>query len=105
MKLCYCDETGMGNEPIAIMVGVIVDAQRMHVTKQHWRGLLATLSAICGHELAEIHTRDFYSGSGVWREMEGPDSGLSQFLEFRDLAWQRPDPASMRRERGPQEER
>jgi hypothetical protein len=73
MKLCYCDETGTGKEPIAIMVGIIVDAQRMRVTKQHWKGLLATLSGICGHELAEIHTRDFYSGSGVWRGMKGED--------------------------------
>ena len=72
MKLCYCDETGTGEEPIAVMVGVIVDSQRMHVTKDHWGGLLATLSSICGHQLDEIHTRDFYAGNGVWRDMKGP---------------------------------
>jgi hypothetical protein len=73
MKLCYCDESGTGDEPIAVMVGVIVDSQRMHVTKDHWGGLLTTLSRICGAQLSEIHTRDFYAGNGVWRGMGGPE--------------------------------
>lgn len=72
MKLCYCDETGTGEEPVAVMVGVVVDSQRMHVTKEHWGALLSKLSGICGHELDEIHTRDFYAGNGVWRDMKGP---------------------------------
>jgi len=31
MKFCYLDESGIGDEPYAVMVGIIVDAQRMHV--------------------------------------------------------------------------
>lgn len=72
MKFCYCDETGTGEEPIAVLLGVVVDAQRMHVTKEHWQGLLDALSEIVGRQLKELHTRDFYSGSGAWRNMDGP---------------------------------
>ncbi len=71
MKLCYVDETGTGTEPIAIMVGIIVDSQRMHVTKEHWRKLIDTLSGIVGHKIHELHTRDFYSGRGIWKAMDG----------------------------------
>jgi hypothetical protein len=46
MKFCYCDESGTGDEPIAVMVGVIVDATRMHVTKSDWSALLVRLSHI-----------------------------------------------------------
>ena len=71
MKLCYCDESGTGDEPIAVMVGIIVDAQRMHVTKEHWQDLLTSLSRVVGHKVDEIHTRDFYAGNGFWREIRG----------------------------------
>jgi len=73
MKVCYADESGTGDEPVATMVGIVVDSQRMHVTKENWQDLLAHLSRIVGRPLAEIHTRDFYSGSGVWRQIQGPD--------------------------------
>jgi Protein of unknown function (DUF3800) len=71
MKFCYCDETGTGSEPFAVMVGVIVDSQRMHLTKEHWSELLNTLSATVGGKIEELHTRDFYAGNGVWRCLKG----------------------------------
>lgn len=72
MKLCYCDESGTGDEPIAVMVGVIVDSHRMHVTKDEWRELLDSLSRVVGRPVSEIHTRDFYAGNGAWRGLKGP---------------------------------
>jgi hypothetical protein len=72
MKFCYCDESGTGDEPIAVMVGILVDAQRMHITKQEWAELLRDLSTKAGREISELHTRNFYSGNGVWRELDGP---------------------------------
>ncbi len=36
MKFTYLDETGSGDEKTLIMVGVIADAQRMHVSKSGW---------------------------------------------------------------------
>lgn len=71
MKFCYVDESGTGDEPYAVMVGIVIDSQRMHVTKEHWQELLNHLSKIVEHDLTEIHTRDFYSGNGVWRKMDG----------------------------------
>jgi len=72
MKFCYCDESGTGAEPIAVMVGILVDASRMHVTKQDWRDLLDRLSILIGVQLTELHTRNFYAGNGVWRNVSGP---------------------------------
>lgn len=37
----YVDESGTGDEPIGVMVGVVADAHRMRVTKQDWNGLLS----------------------------------------------------------------
>lgn len=72
MKFCYLDESGTGDEPYAVMVGVIVDAQRMHLTKIHWQELLQDLSAIVRRQVTEIHTRDFYAGNNQWRGIDGP---------------------------------
>jgi len=71
VKLCYCDESGTGEEPIATMVGIVVDAGRMHLTKAHWVELLKILSKMAGHQIEELHTRDFYSGNGVFRSIDG----------------------------------
>lgn len=71
MKLCYCDESGTGDEPIAVMVGIVVDSVRMHLTKDHWQNLLKNLSDLAGRQIVELHTRDFYSGSGVWHGIRG----------------------------------
>jgi len=73
MKICYFDESGTGEEPVAVVTGVVVDTQRMHVTKEHWALLLANLSNIVGKQLAELHTKDFYSGSGPFRTISGLD--------------------------------
>jgi hypothetical protein len=71
VKFCYLDESGTGEEPIAVMAGVITDATRMRVTKLHWSNLLGALSEIIGREIQEIHTRDFYSGNSPWRDLNG----------------------------------
>lgn len=71
MKFCYIDESGTGNEPYAVMAGIIVDAQRMHVTKQNWSDLLDVLSEMTERQIREIHTRDFYPGNGPWRGLDG----------------------------------
>jgi hypothetical protein len=72
LKICYCDESGTGDEPIAVMAGIVVDSQRMHVTKDHWGELLGELSRIVGEPVSELHTRDFYPGNGVWHRLDGP---------------------------------
>lgn len=71
MKFCYCDESGTGDEPVAVMVGVIVDSHRMHCTKEDWSLLLTSLSKRAGRSITEMHTRDFYAGNSPWRQMDG----------------------------------
>lgn len=71
MKFIYLDESGTGDEPIGVMVGVIADSHRMRVTKEHWNNLLVQLSEIIGRQIIEIHTRDFYSGNSPWRDLDG----------------------------------
>ena len=71
MKFCYLDESGTGGEPIAVMVGVITDAHRMHVTKEAWLDLLKKLSGIIDCEINEFHAHRFYSGAGIWRPLDG----------------------------------
>ncbi len=71
MKIGYFDESGTGSEPFAVMAGVIVDSQRMHKTKEHWKTLLDILSRIISKPVPELHTKDFYPGNGIWRGISG----------------------------------
>jgi len=71
MKFCYVDESGLGEEPYLIMVGIIVDAQRMHKTKADWKDLLTDLSNLYKRKVTEFHTRNFYRGIRHWRSLDG----------------------------------
>ncbi|MBW1706173.1 MAG: DUF3800 domain-containing protein [Deltaproteobacteria bacterium] len=71
MKFCYFDESGMGNESYLVMAGIIVDASRMHVTKDAWADFLKYLSEAAGRRVDEFHTREFYRGNGVWHGTDG----------------------------------
>lgn len=71
MKFCYLDESGTGEDLFSVMVGIITDASRMHITKRDWADLLKLLSQIIGKTLLEIHTSDFYSGNGKWHNLDG----------------------------------
>jgi len=71
MQFVYIDETGLSQEPIGVMAGVIADSHRMRVTKEHWNKLLNALSRIIGKNIDEIHTRDLYSGNSPWRYLDG----------------------------------
>lgn len=75
MKFAYIDESGTGDEPYAVMAGVIIDAQRMRPTKDDWGALLTELSIITGKEVKEFHTRDFYAGNKPWRGLAGDKRG------------------------------
>lgn len=89
MKICYCDESGTGNEPIAVMVGVIVDSHRMHVTKDEWQELIVALARIVGRPVNELHTRDFYAGNGIWHGLPGAERTRIIGEVFRWLAQRR----------------
>lgn len=84
MKFCYFDESGMGDEPYLVVAGIIVDATRMHVTKDAWADFLAYLSKAAGRRMDEFHSREFYRGNGVWRGIDG--AKRAQIIEAI-LAW------------------
>jgi len=71
MKFCYIDESGTGDEPYAVMVGVLIDAYRMRPTKADWDGLLQHLTELVERPVIEFHTRDFYAGNTPWRGLHG----------------------------------
>lgn len=69
MKFCYLDESGIGAEPISVMVGIITDHHRMRLTKNDWRSLLQTLSSTTGRNITEIHTHELYAGNSPFRQL------------------------------------
>ena len=71
VKFCYCDESGTGGSPIAVMVGVVIDSSRMRPTKIQWQGLLDTLSNLLDRQIDELHACDFYAGNTPFRGLTG----------------------------------
>jgi len=86
MKFCYLDESGTGDEPFAVMAGVIVDATRMHKTKAQWQNLIKSVSKVAGRKVEELHTRDFYPGNSPYRDLDGPVRSRIIDLVFEWLA-------------------
>jgi hypothetical protein len=74
MKFCYVDESGTGDEPIAVMAGIVADTDRMHVAKADWPSLLSLLSRKTGRAVTELHMRDLYNGRGPYHnKVEGAE--------------------------------
>ena len=71
MKFCYLDESGNPSDPYITMAAVIVDSHRMGVTKKHWAELLESLSQMVKKPISEFHSKDFYSGKGIWHGLSG----------------------------------
>ena len=72
MKFCYVDESGQGAENL-IMVGVVVDAQRMKPTKSYWDGLINQWNRDSGGRIQELKTGQLYRGNDSWRQWDGGD--------------------------------
>ena len=73
MKLCYFDESSMCSEPYILVAGIIVDASRMHVTKDVWSGFLKTLSKAAGRQVHAFHSREFFRRNGIWLGTDGSE--------------------------------
>ena len=90
MKFCYVDESGTGDEPFAVMAGLIVDAYSMRVTKAEWEDHFAMLCEMIGKPVQEFHTRDFYAVNRHWRDIPGEErsnflTGLFDWLTERPV--------------------
>ena len=71
MKFCYLDETGTGQDTVVIVVGVVVDVQRMNRTKQEWQKLFEDISNLAHKPIREIHAKDLIPGNSEWRGVHG----------------------------------
>ena len=71
MKFCYIDESGTGNEPIAVMVGIIVDAYRMKPTKEGWDTRFNRLTGHFKLNIDELHAKDLFRNRKAWRSLDG----------------------------------
>ncbi len=71
MKFCYVDESGKGNERVLVVAGIVTDSHRMHVTKRDWLNIIAALAKQLARSVDEFHTRNFYRGNGIWRDLDG----------------------------------
>lgn len=81
MQFCYFDESGTsGQEAYAVMAGIVVDSLRMQKTKNAWSELLKALSQIMGHEIDELHMKDFYPGNGVWRKLRNDNKRRKKII-------------------------
>ncbi len=84
MKFAYADETGTGDGTSVVLVGVVVDAQRMHITKNDWESLVAGFAKETGKQVRELHFRDFYRGRKAWDGLPGDRraAGITYILEW-----------------------
>jgi hypothetical protein len=72
LKLCYVDETGTdGESPFLVMVGVVVDAQRLTRTQAEFGKLFGDVSSHPTKALTELKAADLYRGNGSWRGVDG----------------------------------
>ena len=70
MKFCYLDETGTGQETVVIVVGIVVDVQRMNRTKLEWQGLFERISGLANKPILELHAKDLLPGNHEWRDID-----------------------------------
>ena len=71
MKFCYIDESGTGDEPVAVMTGIVVDAYRMKPTKDGWEERFSYLTKNLGLNIEELHAKDLFQNRKAWRIIDG----------------------------------
>jgi hypothetical protein len=73
MRLCYIDESGLHDEsPVATMVGVIIDTQRLRPTLAEFASMFSEVEEQAGRSLDELRASHLYKKKGRFRDMEGP---------------------------------
>lgn len=70
MKFCYLDETGIGQNTCFVLVGIHVDAIRMHRTKQEWDQLIESVNEDTGLSITEIKSSRLIPNAKKWRTGE-----------------------------------
>lgn len=57
---CFIDESGTGDEPLAVMTGIVVDTYRMKPTKDSWEQQFQYLTNELKLNIEELNARDLF---------------------------------------------
>lgn len=72
MYFAYVDETGTDRpSPALVMVGVVVNAERLTRTQDELSAIFSTLGGLTEGHLRELKSKTLFSGSGVWGRVSG----------------------------------
>lgn len=71
MYFAYVDETGIdGKSPVLVMVGIVVNDERLGRTQEEFASIFANLGASVTGTLRELKSADLLVGKGVWRHLD-----------------------------------
>lgn len=82
MKFCYADESADPNDPVVqVMVGILVDAQRLHRTREEFSEIFDVVSEVFPEGLRELKGSRIFFGRGGWRDVP-PETRKAIFQDF-----------------------
>lgn len=72
MYFAYVDETGTdGSAPVLVMVGIVVNGERLNRTQEELATIFAGLSVQATGLMKELKGKTLLGGSGPWRRLDG----------------------------------
>ena len=95
MKFCYVDESMQGDDEgkqgdITVVVGILIDAQRLHKSRKEWKDLLISELGISELEYPnksyEIKGSDLYKRRGYWKKYNWNWERRKQLID-RFIEW------------------
>lgn len=75
MKLVYLDESGKEESDVSVIAGVVVDAYRVHSSRQEWLEILQQMAVLAEKPVAEFHMRDVYNRAEEWKDVTPENRG------------------------------
>jgi hypothetical protein len=71
MKVCYVDESGnTAQDPCLVMVGILVDAQRLNRTREEFAGIFDEIQSLFEENLRELKGSKMILGRDRWRKVD-----------------------------------
>lgn len=84
MKLVYLDESGKEEHDVSVVAGLVVDAYRVHSSRQEWLEVLQQMAVLAAKPVAEFHMVDVYNRAGEWADVSHENRGQAVSIV---LAW------------------
>ena len=54
-----------------MVAGIVTDLHRIQITKRDWLDIIAVFAERLKKPVDEFHTKHFYRGNGIWRDLDG----------------------------------